>query len=55
VRLEPHIGVLQGFIDGIHEARPPDVPGEAGRAAVAICEACVRSAAARQAVDVAPG
>lgn len=55
IRLEPHIGVVQGFVDGIHAQRPPDVPGEAGRAAVAICEACLRSAAAQQAVAVASG
>ncbi|MFN8567442.1 MAG: hypothetical protein U0Z44_07965 [Kouleothrix sp.] len=40
VRLELHIGVLQGFIDGTHERRQFDVPGTAGRAAVAIHEAC---------------
>lgn len=44
-RLEPHIGVVQGFVDAILADAPPPVTGEDGRAAVAICEACLRSAA----------
>lgn len=49
-RLEPHIGVVQGFVDAILADAPPPVGGADGRAAVAICEACLRSAAAGQAV-----
>ena len=52
IRLEPHIGVVQAFVDSIRERRPPDVPGEAGRAAVAICAACLESARTGQAVDL---
>jgi myo-inositol 2-dehydrogenase/D-chiro-inositol 1-dehydrogenase len=51
-RLEPHVGVIQAFVDSIREGRAPEVPGEAGRAAVAICAACLESARAGQAVDV---
>lgn len=49
-RLEPHIGVVQGFVDAILADSAPPVGGADGRAAVAICEACLRSAAAGQAV-----
>jgi predicted dehydrogenase len=51
-RLEPHTGVVQGFVDSILERRRPDVPGEAGRAAVEICEACLISARSGRAVDL---
>jgi predicted dehydrogenase len=44
-RLEPHIGVVQGFVDSILADAAPPVGGADGRAAVAICEACLRSAA----------
>ncbi len=44
VRLYPHIGVIQEFVDSIREARPPRVGGAEGRAAVEICEACLISA-----------
>jgi predicted dehydrogenase len=54
IRLEPHIGVVQAFVDSIRELRPPEVHGEAGRAAVAICTACLESARTGRAVDV-PG
>jgi predicted dehydrogenase len=44
VRLFPHIGVVQEFIDSILEDRPPRVGGAEGRAAVEICEAALISA-----------
>ncbi|MFN9973912.1 MAG: hypothetical protein ACK58T_28865, partial [Phycisphaerae bacterium] len=44
IRLYPHIGVIQEFIDSIRESRPPAVGGLEGRAAVEICEACLLSA-----------
>jgi predicted dehydrogenase len=44
IRLFPHIGVIQDFIDSIHERRPPRVGGAEGRAAVEMCEACLISA-----------
>jgi predicted dehydrogenase len=49
-RLEPHIGVVQGFVDSILAESAPPVGGADGRAAVAICEACLRSAAEGRAV-----
>jgi predicted dehydrogenase len=50
LRLVPHARVVQEFISSILEDRQPGVPGEAGRAAVAICEACLLSARSAQAV-----
>jgi predicted dehydrogenase len=50
VRMVPHAGVLQEFVDSIREERPPQVGGADGRAAVEICEACLRSARAGEAV-----
>ncbi|MFN0056114.1 MAG: Gfo/Idh/MocA family protein [Planctomycetales bacterium] len=50
IRLYPHIGVVQEFVDSIHEGRPPKVGGAEGRAAVEICEACLISARTGQAV-----
>ena len=44
VRLEPHIGVVQEFVNGLLEGRQPTVGGEDGRAAVEICQACLESA-----------
>lgn len=44
VRLFPHIGVIQEFVDSIREQRAPKVGGVEGRAAVEICEACLISA-----------
>lgn len=44
VRLFPHIGVIQEFVDSIREQRPPKVGGTEGRAAVELCEACLISA-----------
>jgi len=52
VRLEPHFRVIQGFIDSIREDRAPTIGGTEGRAAVEICEACLRSAQTGQAVDL---
>lgn len=43
IRLYPHRGVVQEFVDSIRENRPPRVGGADGRAAVEICEACLRS------------
>jgi predicted dehydrogenase len=54
IRLEPHIRVVQEFVDSIREDRQPGVPGEAGRAAVQICEACLISARSAQAVELPP-
>jgi predicted dehydrogenase len=50
IRLFPHIGVVQEFVDSIAERRPPKVGGTEGRAAVEICEACLISARTGQAV-----
>jgi predicted dehydrogenase len=52
IRLVPHIGVLQEFVDSIRESRPPRVGGAEGRAAVEICEACLRSARTGEAVSL---
>lgn len=52
VRLEPHIRVVQEFVDSIRENRPPAVGGKEGRAAVEICEACVISAQSGNAVTL---
>jgi predicted dehydrogenase len=52
IRLEPHIGVVQEFVNSILEDRPPQVSGADGLAAVEICEACLRSAQSGQAVSL---
>src|SRR6266508_6063803 len=52
IRLVPHTRVVQEFVNSILEDREPSVPGEAGRAAVAICEACLISARTAQAVTL---
>ncbi len=52
IRLYPHIGVIQEFVDSIREQRPPKVGGAEGRAAVEICEACLISARTGQAVTL---
>ena len=52
IRLYPHIGVVQEFVDSILEKRAPKVGGAEGRAAVEICEACLISARTGQAVDL---
>ena len=52
IRLYPHIGVIQEFINSIREQRPPKVGGIEGRAAVELCEACLISARTGQAVTL---
>lgn len=52
IRLYPHIGVVQEFVDSILERRPPRVGGSEGRAAVEICQACLISARTGQAVEL---
>lgn len=52
IRLFPHIGVIQEFVDSIQEGRSPKVDGSVGRAAVEICEACLVSARTGQAVTL---
>lgn len=52
IRLVPHIGVLQEFVDSIRERRAPQVGGADGRAVVEICEACLLSARSGQAVSL---
>ncbi|MGE0759121.1 MAG: Gfo/Idh/MocA family protein [Pirellulaceae bacterium] len=52
IRLFPHIGVIQEFVDSIREQRPPAVGGADGRAAVEICEACLVSARTGAAVSL---
>lgn len=52
IRLYPHIGVIQEFVDSILEQRPPRVGGAEGRAAVEICEACLVSARTGAAVTL---
>lgn len=49
VRLEAFFTQIQLFIDDLLDDRPPAVPGSEGRAAVAIVEAAVASAASGQA------
>ena len=50
IRLYPHIGVIQEFVDSIRERRAPKVGGAEGRAAVEMCEACLISARTGEAV-----
>lgn len=52
VRLFPHIGVVQEFVDSVREGRPPLVGGAEGRAAVEICEACLISARTGKSIDL---
>lgn len=52
IRLFPHIGVIQDFIDSIREQRPPRIGGAEGRAAVELCEACLISARTGEAVTL---
>jgi len=52
IRLEPHVGVIQEFVNSIREQRPPRVGGAEGRAAVEICEACLISARTSQPVEL---
>jgi predicted dehydrogenase len=44
--------VIQEFVDGIREGRPPAVGGAEGRAAVEICEACLISSRTGEAVPL---
>ena len=50
IRLHPHIGVIQEFVDSVREARPPKIGGPEGRAAVEICQACLLSSSRQEAV-----
>jgi len=52
IRLEPHVAVVQEFVNSIREERPPKIGGVEGRAAVEICEACLISARTGQAVEL---
>lgn len=52
IRLEPHIGVVQEFIDSIREDRNPKVSGAEGRAAVEICQGCLLSSAEGRSIDL---
>jgi predicted dehydrogenase len=52
IRLAPHTGVVQAFVDSIIADRVPSVTGLDGRAAVEICEACLTSARSGQAVEL---
>ncbi len=52
IRLYPHIGVIQEFVDSILEGRPPKIGGAEGRAAVEICQACLLSAKTGQAISL---
>jgi myo-inositol 2-dehydrogenase/D-chiro-inositol 1-dehydrogenase len=52
VRLEAHAAVTQEFISALREGRPPAVTGVDGRAAVALCEACVQSVQSGQVVKL---
>ena len=44
IRLEAHAAMLQEFIDSVRERRRPAITADDGIAAVALCEACLRSA-----------
>lgn len=52
VRLEAHAAMMQEFLNSLLEERAPAVPGEDGRAAVALCEACMLSARTGQVVNL---
>jgi predicted dehydrogenase len=52
IRLAAHAAMVQEFITSLHERRPPAIRGEDGRAAVALCEACVESARRGQAITL---
>jgi myo-inositol 2-dehydrogenase/D-chiro-inositol 1-dehydrogenase len=51
-RLEAFYTQVQDFIDSVRENRPPAVTGADGRAAVELIEACRRSSAIGQAVEM---
>ena len=50
IRLEAHAAMMQEFLDSLLENRAPAAPGEDGRAAVELCEACIVSARTGQVV-----
>lgn len=52
IRLEAFYTQIQAFVDDLLDGRPPTVPGEEGRAAVAIVEAARESARSGQAVEM---
>ena len=52
IRLEAFFTQIQLFIDDLLDGRPASVPGEEGRAAVAIVEAARESARTGQAVEL---
>jgi predicted dehydrogenase len=51
-RLEAFYTQVQDFIDSVRLGRPPAVTGEDGRAAVALIDACRRSSATGQAIQL---
>lgn len=51
-RMEAFVLLTQDFIDAVREGRRPTVSGEDGRAAVAMIEACHRSAETGQAITL---
>jgi predicted dehydrogenase len=51
-RLEAFYTQVQDFIDSVREKRPPAVTGADGRAAIELIEACRRSSASGQAVEL---
>jgi myo-inositol 2-dehydrogenase/D-chiro-inositol 1-dehydrogenase len=53
-RLEAFYTQIQLFVDDLLDGRPPTVPGEEGRAAVALVEAAMRSAETGQAIELPP-
>jgi len=52
IRLHPHRGVVQDFVDSVRHDHPPRVGAREGRAAVELCEACLISARTGRAVDL---
>jgi predicted dehydrogenase len=53
IRLESFTGQTQDFLDAVREDRPPSVTGADGRAAVALCEAALRSSRTGRPVELA--
>ena len=52
IRLYPHIGVIQDFVDSIREDRLPAVTGEDGLAAIELIDAVRRSSETKQSVEM---
>jgi predicted dehydrogenase len=52
IRLEAFYTQVQAFVDDVLDQRAPTVPGEEGRAAVAIVEAAIRSSETGQVVEL---